>query len=315
MKRNVLFKDFAAEWLADHAAYIKKSTYGTYTALMYNHLIPFLGDLPISSINQKVINDFTIYMLMNGRKDKKGGLSQKSIKDVLTLLKLCLRDAQEKGFIKILSYKNHIIKRTSQSERHILTKSEQMQLSEYILNHPTSRNLGILFMLQTGIRIGELCALQWKDIDINHQIISITKTLQRIFVKNADGENSTQVIITPPKSAHSCRIIPISNCLMEVLSNISMQEPEIYFLTGTLKYTEPRTYLNYYKKILKCADISYINLHGLRHTFATRCIESGGDSKTVSELLGHSSVQLTMNLYVHPQIEQKRKCIEMANDL
>lgn len=315
MKRNILFKDFVAEWLADHAAYIKKSTYGTYTTLIYNHLIPFLGNLPISSIDQKVINDLTNYLSINGRLDKKGGLSQKSIKDILALLKLCLRDAQERGLVEKSNYKNHIIRKSSKRECHILTKSEQTQLSKYILDNPSSRNLGILFMLQTGIRIGELCAIQWKDIDLNHQTLSITKTLQRIFIKNADGKNSTQVIITTPKSPHSCRIIPISNFLMGVLSKVNIQEPEIYFLTGTLKYTEPRTYLNYYKKILKCADISYINLHGLRHTFATRCIESGGDSKTVSELLGHSSVQLTMNLYVHPQIEQKRKCIDMANDL
>lgn len=315
MKKIILFKEFAVDWLSDHYNYVKKSTFGTYSTIMFNHLIPYLGDFPISSINQKEINQLTVHLMNHGRMDNKGGLSEKSIKDILIVLKICLRDAEEKNLKQTSNYKNNIIRKTKPKHCNILSKDEQKQLQEYILNHPSNRNIGILFMLQTGIRIGELCAIQWKDIDLTNRSVSITKTLQRIFVKNKTGGNTTQVIITSPKSVSSQRTIPMSKLLIEAIEKLNIQEPEIYFLTGTLKYTEPRTYLNYYKKILNCADISYINLHGLRHTFATRCIESGGDSKTVSELLGHSNVQLTMNLYVHPQIELKRKCVEMVNNL
>lgn len=315
MLKNILFKDFAVEWLKEHEYYVKKSTFGTYSTIMYNHLIPYFKDIPISFIDQKKVNQLTLYLLNYGRLDQKGGLSEKSIKDILIVLKLCLKDAEEKKLVEPFVFKNQIIKKTKPRTCNILSRQEQRQLQEYILDHPSNRSIGILLMLQTGIRIGELCAIQWKDIDLTHKLIYITKTLQRIFIKNHKGKHSTQVIITSPKSVSSQRTIPISNLLIEAIGKLKVQETEEYFLTGTLKYTEPRTYLNYYKNFLQCADISYINLHGLRHTFATRCIESGADGKTVSEILGHSNVHLTMNLYVHPQIEQKRKCIEMANVL
>ena len=187
-------------------------------------------------------------------------------------------------------------------------------LSAYLFRHNDSRNLGILLALYTGMRIGEICALKWENINLEERLIHVQYTLQRIYIKNQNNQNVSYVTMTSPKSLASIRSIPLTMNLAEYL-NCFYERNRIcaddYLLTGSAQYIEPRSYENYYKKILKHIGISAVRFHALRHTFATRLIAHGADYKIVSELLGHRSVTTTLHLYVHPQLVQKRKCVEL----
>lgn len=180
----------------------------------------------------------------------------------------------------------------------------------YTKQHFTFRNLGIFICLSTGMRIGEICALTWEDVDLERGIITVSHTLERLYIVE-NGRRYTQLNLDTPKTQNSQREIPISKELMKMLRPIKrIVNERFYVLTNDSKPIEPRTYRNYYKKLLQELKIPKLKFHGLRHSFATRCIESNCDYKTVSVILGHSNISTTLNLYVHPNMEQKKKCID-----
>ena len=146
-------------------------------------------------------------------------------------------------------------------------------------------------------------------------MLNVNRTVQRVYRKTLDGKGKSQIIVGPPKTRSSRREIPISAILLPVLKRIAPETSDVFFLSGTEKCVEVRTYRTFFDDFLKKNQLENINFHALRHTFATRCIEAGGACKTVSELLGHSSVNMTLNLYVHPQIEQKRRCVELLSEI
>ena len=180
---------------------------------------------------------------------------------------------------------------------------------DYLEQNFTFKNLGIIICLSTGIRIGEICALKWNDIDIENGFIKVSKTLQRIYLVDKEIK-TTKLIIDKPKTRNSFREIPLSSDLVRIVKPImKVVNKNYYILTNEEKPTEPRTYRNYYKNLMRKLNIPLIKFHGLRHSFATRCIESNCDYKTISVLLGHSNITTTLNLYVHPNFEQKKKAI------
>jgi integrase len=155
-----------------------------------------------------------------------------------------------------------------------------------------------------------VCALKWQDIDIANGVIKVKRTIQRIYTSE-EGRRKTELFIDTPKTKNSLREIPISKELLRMLRPVKKIVNDSFFvLTNDIKPTEPRTYRCYYVKLMTQLEIPHLKFHGLRHSFATRCIESKCDYKTVSVLLGHSNITTTLNLYVHPNLEQKKKCIE-----
>ena len=309
---KVLFEVWARKWMEEKRNYVKESSYANYKTVLVNHLIPVFGPMAIESITYDVIQEAVLAWSDKGRLDQKGGLSNKTIKDMIIVLKMCLRDAGVDE--KQISKKNGILYPSTQNKNgeHCFALSEQAYRSYMtaLLKNPDPENLGIILCLYTGMRIGEVCALQWKDIDFNEKVIHITKTIQRIYIKNWDNKGISKIIITAPKSNKSIRKIPISDAIFHLLK-VYRKENEAYITTGTLKYIEPRLYRKHYEKFVGENSLEYIKFHGLRHTFATRCINMGADYKTVSELLGHASVNLTLNLYVHPHMEEKRRCVNL----
>lgn len=312
-KSKTTYEKVALEWLEYQKKIVKESTHGTYSTSLYNHLIPRLGHMPIGEINRTVMQDLVFQLLGTGRCDKSGGLSERTVKSIMTILKSTMHYAEQNNYINYQDMQVIYPKEKKSYLPKILSHAEQDKLQKYIVQNITPHSLGILFAIQTGVRIGELCALQYRDINLQEGTVNISKTLQRTFAKNTTQENTSQIIISTPKSKTSIRTIPLTKLLMGILKEYSNQPKDNYLLTGDEKYIEPRSYYNYYKKILKAAGINYLNFHGLRHTFATRCIEAGGDYKIVSELLGHSSVKITLDLYVHPQMDAKRQCVELIN--
>lgn len=185
-----------------------------------------------------------------------------------------------------------------------LTKREQTQLINYCKENISYKNIGILITLATGLRIGECCALKWQDIDIPNGYVSVTKTLTKI--NNTVREQT-------PKTKTSTRLIPLPREIIQILRPlVKYNKGNNYIINNLPKPPEPRIIRQHFYKVLRQIGLKKIKYHGLRHTFATRCINSGCNYKAVSEMLGHSNVNITLNLYVHPDMEEKRKDIEKA---
>ena len=308
-KNKILYSDWIYEWLIDKKEYIKESTYANYSNNIFNHIIPKLGNIYIQDLNHKTIQDFLLNLFKSGRKDGSGGLSEKTIKDITIIIKGSLRKSINEEKIRHFELTFNYPKDNKDSKIYILSKHEQNKLTNYVLENLTNRNIGLLISLYSGLRIGELCALQWNDIDFKKNILSVNKTIQRVYIKDKDN-NISKVIITTPKTKNANREIPINKEFLELLKKIKTKGDD-YIITGSSKYLEPRTYRKYFNKVLKQVKIKQFNFQSLRHTFATNCISLGVDYKTVSELLGHANVNITLNLYVHPRLSQKKKCIDM----
>lgn len=288
-------------WKEDKKQYVKKSSYSAYMLLIENHLLPTFG-------HQIEIKEAEVQKFVFRKLDE--GLSPKTIKDILIVLKMILKFGMKN---KVFEYQQFDIQFPTERvspKIDVLSKANQKKIMSHLQEHFTFKNLGIYICLSAGIRIGEVCALTWEDIDTDTGIISIRKTIQRIYVVDGDIRR-TELILDTPKTKNSIREIPMNRDLLKVLKPIKKVVNNSYFvLTNEPNPTEPRTYRNYYKKLMKKLDMPELKFHGLRHSFATRCIESNCDYKTVSVILGHSNISTTLNLYVHPNIEQKKKCIE-----
>lgn len=309
-RNKILYKDWIWEWLSFKKDYIKESTYANYSNIITNHIVPELGNYLLNKLNNKIIQNFLLDKSKNGRLDNTGGLSSKTIRDITAIIKSSLKSAFKENLIPTLSLDFIYPKTTQKDKIYTLSKRSQESLTNYILENQSIKTLGILLTLYSGIRIGELCALQWKDIDFKNNILHINKTLQRVYINDTEI-HSSKIVITEPKTHNAERDIPISKEFANELKKYKT-EPDHYLLSCSNKWIEPRTYRRFFERISKKANIEKINFHGLRHTFATNCIKLGIDYKTVSELLGHATVNITLNLYVHPQMSQKKKCINLV---
>lgn len=301
MEQNTTFSAVAALWKADKKQYVKKSTYAAYALLIQSHLLPELGE-------QEEVSEEDVQSFVNQKLE--AGLSQKTVRDILVVLKMILRFGAKRGYWP--SRQIDIIFPTERERQDIevLTLANQRQLMSYVKEHFTFLNLGIFICLNAGLRIGEVCALQWDDIDVASGVIHVGKTIQRIYI--VDGqEKYTELIIDKPKTKNSIRDIPMTRDLLSLIRPLKkIVCGDYYVLTNSAAPTEPRTYRTYFNKLQKELGLPKMRFHGLRHSFATRCIESKCDYKTVSVLLGHSNISTTLNLYVHPNMEQKKKCID-----
>ena len=308
-KNKLLYKDWIWDWLSYKKDYIKESTYANYSNIISNHIAPDLGKYYLKDLNNKIIQEFLLKKYKIGRLDNLGGLSSKTIRDIVAIIKSSLKFAMKEDLISSFNLDFIYPKISSKDKIYTISKQDQDKLIDYILKNQSSKNFGILLTLYSGIRIGELCALQWKDIDFKNNILNINKTLQRVYIKDKQI-NKSKLIITNPKTHNAEREIPLNKDFAKELKKFKTDN-EDYILSGSRKWIEPRTYRRFFARTLEKVKIDKINFHGLRHTFATNCIKLGVDYKTVSELLGHATVNITLNLYVHPQMSQKKKCIDL----
>lgn len=306
-------KKVSEEWIKYKQVYIKESTYMRYIFLLNSYINNTMGDYDISLINDKHLEDLSIMLLTEGGKNKQG-LSPKTVSDILSLVKSILRFAVSQGYSSAYTGSFIPIKQNAKEMR-VLTRKEQQILTTNIIYSNNLKDIGIMICLYTGIRIGELCALRWGNISIPEKTLTVRNTLQRVKSSDVNSKKKTKVILSTPKSKYSFRTIPIPNELIEMLIPIQADSSN-YVLTGVSdKFVEPRTMQNHFKKIIKKCSIDDANFHCLRHSFATRCVEVGFDIKSLSEILGHANVNITMNRYVHPTMELKRQNMNRLSDL
>lgn len=295
------FDQIAELWKADKRQYVKPSTFAAYNLLLVNHICPVFGKM--QDITEEDVQSFVIAKL-------DAGLSTKSVKDILIVLKMVLKFGAKSGMLPERSISVRFPTERSRYEVSVFSRDDQKAILEYTRNSTSLKDLGIYICLSSGIRIGEMCALTWNDIDLEKGTIHINRTIQRIYIIDGD-KRRTELITGPPKTKDSIREIPITRELADRLEMFRMDaEGNSHVLSGSIKPIEPRTYRNHYRQLLDRLGIPRLKFHSLRHSFATRCIESDCDYKTVSVLLGHSDISTTMNLYVHPNMEQKKRCIE-----
>lgn len=301
MVKEKTINQITEEWKEEKKKYVKKSTYAAYQLLIQNHIKPYFGDL--YEVNEEKVQQFVFDKL-------DAGLSEKTIRDIIIVLKMILKFGIKNGYLEYIQIDAKFPSKQEKKDLDVLSKADQKKFMEHLRNNFTFKNLGIFICLSTGMRIGEICGLRWCDVDTVEGVIKVRHTLQRIYIIEGETRH-TELLLDTPKTANSVRDIPMSNELLKMLKSLNKVVNENYYvISNDIKPIEPRTYRNYYKKLCKQLDIPELKFHGLRHSFATRCIESKADYKTVSVLLGHSNISTTLNLYVHPNKEQKKKTID-----
>lgn len=292
-------------WLEQKRGGWKTSTYANYRSIVENHLLPYWGELCPELLSAHRVRKF----IMTKKAD---GLNGKYIKNIFSLLQQALKyyeSSHENVRYKIpvpsLDGKNSAKNREKRNPS--AETIHEIEKALYLKEIP--EQAGLLIAINSGIRIGELCALQWKDIDLDAGIVHVTKTMQRVKTY-ADGTSETEICITNPKSGSSVRDIPLPSSLIKFLL-LKKGKSESYVVPGKrVPYCEPRTLQYRFERFLKENGFESFRFHALRHSFASRCVELGFDAKSLCEIMGHSDVHITLQLYVHSSLNQKRTLME-----
>ena len=302
------FNDVLELWMKTNCVRLKKATETKYLYLIESHISPELGHMKLSQITATTINVFLQNKLEKGRLDGKGGLSPAYVKSIMIIISSALKFAANEQLCPPLkSPINTPV--TRKKDITILNKEEQLKLEKYIAVNQTSTTVGIMVALYSGLRIGEVCGLAWEDIDFANNVIHVRHTIAR--VKNQPGKVfKTKLIIDSPKTNASTRDIPLLKPLIPLLLNLKENSLSKYVVSDKESFISPRTFEVRFHKALNESGIEDFNFHTLRHTFATRCIESGVDVKSLSEILGHSNVSITLNTYVHSSMNMKKSQLE-----
>lgn len=290
---NLRITVLAEEWLKSIEYCVKPSTIQKYRGIVYGHIIPFFGNIKAKKITRTLVTEF-------GKTCLEKGLCEKTTNDILGVLRTVFRYAQQEYH---LVFPEILFLREPGKDTRVLTDAEENRLLQYLVANMKLQEFGILLTLYTGLRIGELCALTWEDI--SDTSIQVTKTIQRLKGKNG----KTTLVAGTPKTVNSKRKIPIASCVQPYIA-LFRKETGFVLQTKNQTPTEPRTLQAKFKKIANHCHLNNVTFHTLRHTFATRCVESGFDPKSLSEILGHRDVKTTLHLYVHPSFDYKRENIE-----
>jgi len=295
--------DIESKWLSEAAVSLKESSINKYKDILRCYILPEFGESELSEITNQQLLHFANGLLSGGGAGGQG-LAPSTVAEILSVMNGIRVYAMKKDHAVAFSTECVNLKK-SQVDIRVFSLEEEERLLSYLKENMDLSALGIMLCLFTGIRLGELCAMKWDDISIPEKKMSVSKTMQRIRCSTAAG-NKTEVRILEPKSISSVRTIPLPDILMDFMEASCI--PGTFLLTGkSNRFMEPRTMQNRFKRIMAACGIEDANFHATRHTFATRCIELGFDVKSLSEILGHASVAITMNRYVHPSMALKRE--------
>lgn len=295
-------------WLVSSAARHKRSTHAVYETVVNRHIRPHLGNCPLTDLTPERVSVFLREKAAGSEAERP--LAPSTLCGIITVLRSVLQYAESQGH-SVCAWAGLTRPRAVVRPVCVLTGTEQERLTSFLLRSGTAERLGVLLCLYTGLRLGEICALKWGDISADNQLLTVRRTVQRIRnpSRGADG-HKTSMIFDTPKSQSALRSIPLPSFLLPYLER-QRREADCFVLTGTEKLLEPRTLQSRFKAILLQAGVRDVNFHCLRHTFATHCVELGFDPKTLSVILGHADVSVTLNTYVHPSTSRIRSCMEL----
>lgn len=288
---------------------VKPSTFACYTTLIQKHILPAIGGIPVGELDNQVLLSFIL-------ERQEQGLSASTLRLILFLLKSAVR-CGEKRRIFTAEPLDFFLPRDRGNGMKLLSRENRKKLLARLSCCRTPFETGLFLSSCTGIRVGELCGLKWGDIDLDDGVLHIRRTVSRIRNMQAGSsgkgaDSKTFLYIGSPKTETSQRDIPLPAFVLEKLRE-KRGEENCYFLTGRLTCMEPRGVQRRFKNLLRKMGLPEVNIHSLRHSFASQWIESGFDSKTLSEVLGHASVKITMDIYVHSSMDRKRACMEQLS--
>ena len=312
-KEDMLFMEAAVKWVQNEKLSLKPSSLMKYQRILDSHILPSFGKYQCSRINSDLLNEYIRKKTAHGNLRTKEGLSAHTIRDIVGLICIIARYVEDSTGLH-MDISHVVLPKSKNQPGNVFGQEELEKLIAAVRREYDKdlRCLGILLCMYTGLRIGELCALKWSDINLENGTMQITKTMQRI--KSGTGRaRKTCVIEGEPKTYTSRRSIPLSSALIQILAVYKpFYAEEAYFLSGSAdRYVEPRNFQYYFRNFQIRNGIEPLNCHALRHTFATMGISSGIDVKSLSEILGHSSVNITLNYYVHRSMAQKKQQIEL----
>lgn len=303
------FSDVLTAWQDANQVRLKDTSVSRYQNLIDTHILPELGHCCVSQLTTSVINRFLAAKLEHGRIDGRGGLSANYVRNISLVISSAMKHGASEGLCPPLL--SPITKPSApEHEPCVLSVENQTALEAELLKNMNEDKLLIYITLYTGLRIGEVCALKWEDIDVDAKVIHIHQTVSRSWAQESGTKHSV-LSVTSPKTKSSFRCIPICSKLYKTISCFPCRKSHGYISPGIAQsFISPRTFEYRYKQVLKSTGIKPVNFHALRHTFATRCIERGVDVKSLSEILGHANVSITLNTYVHSSMELKRLQLE-----
>lgn len=301
---SLLVVDILKMWIESRRTEIKESSYAGYRHKLEKHLMPYFSIMKYNRLERSVVNSF-----ISAKRSE--GLSSKYISDMVIMMKAAARWAENTyNYANLI--KNVELPKKRRSETAVFTPAEQKKIIYTINIEHSNSGCGVLLSLFTGLRIGEVCALKWSDIDFQNKMLHVTKTIQRICIFGTESKSTVK--ITSPKSETSVRDIPLPDFLINILRTYRSNDNE-YILSGSEKPIEPRCFSNRYKALLKKAEVPSHKFHSLRHTFAVNALHQNFDIKTLSELLGHSSANITLSVYLHSSMERKSICMNRLQAL
>ncbi len=308
--RKMRFADILELWFTNRRFHMKGSTEHKYRELIDKHILPELGEENISRLTAVTVNKFLARKL-GGEFEERGirTLSASYVRSMATIIDAVISFAVTEKYCRPL--KSDIFKPIpNKREPQILERDEQAKLVTYIFKHRCATSIGVLLSLNAGLRIGEVCGLSWENVDLQKGILHIRHTVARVPDTNPNTAAATRLILDSPKSASSVRDIPIASAILPLLADRRKKACSEFLVSEKDNFISPRTYEYRFSRLLEKSGLRHVNYHALRHTFATRCIEIGMDVKSLSEILGHAGVGVTLNTYVHSSIERKREQME-----
>ncbi len=294
-----LFSLFCDEWITLSRNRVKNSTYIKYRGITEKYIKPSLGSFLPQNISTVIIEKFSNKLLLNK-------LSTKTVRDILTIIKTILKYCKRQIGPTFPDIEIVLPKENKTSIR-VLSLEEQTKFIRFLSADMDETKFGVLLSLLTGMRIGEICALRWQDISLEKKTIQVSSSMQRLKAFNPTSSTKTTIVIGETKSHASDRIIPLTNYAISLCKKIKPKNNNAFVLTGSAEnFIEPRTLQYKFRKYTEACNLQNVHFHVLRHTFATRCVEVGFEIKSLSEILGHSSVKITLDRYVHSSLELKK---------
>ena len=301
-----VFSVYCMGWLSVKKGKVKESTYIKYSTIVEKHIIPKLGKCCPLGFTTELMDDFIKELQFEDE------LAPKTVHDILVVLNGIIKftASKSKGVFPAVEINYPKI---GKKEMRVLSRDEQARLISYLQNDLDPCKFGILLALCTGIRIGELCALRWECVSMQDKTIRIVETLQRLRDTSGAQNARTRIVIGSPKSDTSVRTIPMTEYAAGLCRQMTPQSSAAYVLTGTEVFMEPRVLQYRLEKYTQACGLEGVHFHTLRHTFATRAVEVGFEIKSLSEILGHASVTITLDRYVHSSLELKRNNMHKLN--
>lgn len=293
-------------WLDSIKGNVKPSTYSNYRYKLEHYILPHLGDIPINQLEhlhlESLVNEW-----------RNNHHTPATIHLHFQLIKRCLGFAVKRGLLMVNPCKDILLPKIKKKKVHALTKQEQKILEQTARIAPKHKGLPVLMGLQAGLRIGEIAALKWENINFDTKTITVENTYQRIPTFGIEKQK-TALVYQEAKTASSKRVVPMTKELVMKLKERKKKSNHVYVFTSNDRPCEPRLLTYYFHQLIKKAKLINLHFHQLRHTFATRCMERSHDIASISALLGHASTQMTLDIYADSILEQRKAVIRSLED-